>query len=113
MITSEDSRHGELIQISDLYLNNVDLTFFYGPDALENTSKKIKLKSDGISSSSYDFENDYPVFIVAEFKSDDEETGFSLSYLRTTILHETDELTKSVDVETEESVSEKADALLD
>jgi len=47
MITSEDPKRGELIQISDLYLNDVDLTFFYGASELENAKEKIKVKADG------------------------------------------------------------------
>ena len=115
MITAEDAKRGELIQISEFYLNNVDLTFFYGASELENSKEKIKVKADSQLPSSYDFDSMHPVFIVAEFKSEEEETGFSISYLRTNIIDEIDVLKsrQSVETQDEESIGEKAEALIE
>ena len=38
MISVEESRHGELIQISDILEDNVSIEVFYGALTLENTS---------------------------------------------------------------------------
>jgi len=91
------------------------LTFFYGASELENSTEKIKVKSSSQQAKTYDFDSTHPVFIVAEFKSEEEETGFSISYLRTQIIDEIDVLKsrKSVEVQDEESIGEKADALIE
>ena len=115
MITSDDSRHGNYIQISDIYINNVELTFFYGASSFANSGEKIRVRTDRASANTYDFENDHPVFVVAEFKSDAEETGFSLSFLKMSVLHEVDvEQSDSLEIESEEeTVSDRADSAFD
>lgn len=53
------------------------------------------------------------MFIVAEFKSDAEETGFNLSFLKMSVLHEVDvERSTASEIVSEETVNERADSAL-
>ena len=98
MLEGNANADGEFIQLRDIDTTNVDFEVYYGEETLSNRDEMIEINANSVDKSVYEFNGNFPVFLVASFTADSlsNETGFSLTYLKAekydgTILVTTDE----------------------
>ena len=100
-----DNDEGQILRIANIQASYVDLEIYYGDKALQNEDDFTLISSSALDKKDYyEFDSDYPVFIVAKFMANSlaVEAGFDLAFFRAEKIGGSGVPIKKVDVNEEE-----------